>query len=347
VIAALAGLAAACLPNRLATAELAARVAAAKADGGADASADASADAAVGPGCGNGVVEADEACDDKSGSVCGGCEACHLRRALDVSSKAVVAAVPNEKVKSIDAILSDAKTGLSMEVWFNAAKLPAVNGADGFAGMAAVGGVAAKVAPAWVMGVKREGDKNAMYPTCALTFGPEGAKVFVVAQGADPVMPGSWHHLRCAVSGKTGKVLLSLDGGPVRSSTNDVGKAPIKFDPATVIGVGAIAADPAKPDQHFVGLIDELRVVVGAAADDFGDFRWRYVGNEPGTQLLYHMDLGPDDQMLHDASVNGLHAQQLSGGTFGKSALPSVPDGCRGQPEAAAKCQAAAPWCPK
>lgn len=190
-----------------------------------------------------------------------------------------------------------------------------------------------------------------MYATCAYSSGPAVAKQFVFAQSADPVAPNSWHHLRCAISGKTSKVLLSLDGGTVRESAAALGKLAgtdkSVFDGNAVLAVGAIATEADKADQRFDGLLDEVRVVIGTAADDFGQFRYRYTGTELGTQLLYHMDLGPGEKMLIDSSVNGLAAQQASANEgFATHVLTSAPENCYGQPAEAVQCKVAAPWCP-
>ncbi len=334
-----------CLPDRLTQAELQAKIAAATAT---DSAAEVGPDTVAGPGCGNGVVEDPEECDEAGAPVCGGCATCQRRRVLKATNAKVTALIPNAKTKSIEKLLGDSKSGFSAEAWFNTSKLPAVNGADAFL---VVGTVGSPTAPSWLMGLKREGDKNAMYATCAYSFGPAVAKQFVFAQSADPVAPNTWHHLRCAISGKTSKVLLSLDGGTVRESATALGKLPgtgkSAFDSNAVLAIGAIAGESDKADQRFDGLIDEVRVVIGAAADDFGQLRYRYIGTELGTQLLYHMDLGPGDKALPDSSVNGLAAQQASANDgFGTHVLTSAPENCYGQPADAVQCKVAAPWCP-
>ena len=347
-IAAVAGLwLVACLPARYTDAELQAKAAATNA---ADATAsEVAVEVAVGPGCGNGIVEDQEECDE-NGAICGGCSACQRRRALDATSIKAVAVVPNAKAKSVDKVLGDSKSGLSIEAWFTTVKLPAIDGADAFAVIGTLGG---KNSASWVMGLKREGDKNAMYATCAYSYGIDAAKQFVYAQSADPVTAANWHHLRCAISGKTSKMMLSLDGGAVRESANAVGKLTgtgsnkSLFEPTAALVIGAIAMESNKPDERFSGSLDELRIVVGSAADDFGQFRMRYTGTELGTQLLYHMDLGPDDKALVDSSVNGLLAQQASTNDgFGTHVLMSVPENCYGLPADAATCKVPAAWCP-
>lgn len=349
LFAGLIACACACLPDRLTSDQIAAKIAAAPKDA---ASADAEpADTAVAVGCGNGVVEDKEQCDLKPAGICSGCVKCERRNVWKVDGDYAAVVAPNalSNPKNIDKLTADSKTGFSVEFWFSTAKYPAANGADVVVALALPADNSKS--PAMVVGVARDGDKNVMFPTCAYTYQQALQSTVVAAQAVDPILPDTWHHLRCAFSAKTNKLLLSVDGGVVRESATAVAKILGKslFDPGTWLLVGAVPFNKDKPKDHFLGKVDELRIASGAAADDFKMFKYRYDGTELGTQLLYHFDFAADDTVVPDASANGYAAQQVfnDGGTakFGSHGLAVGPDDCYGFPPEQANCKSAAPWC--
>lgn len=335
----------ACLPDRLDTAQLSAKIS----------QADASSDQASATGCGNGVVDDKEQCDNKNAGPCSGCVQCQLRHAWHLNDGNALVALPNTKVTNITSVLADTKNGLSVEFWFNSAKLPVKTANAVSADILVAIGVPneSSKSPNFVIGLSREGDKNVMYPTCAYSYGGGLTDVVVYVQGADPIAKDTWHHLRCAISGKTNRVQMRVDGGEVRQSATTIKLTGIKplFDEKTMGIIGAIPANKDTPNQHFTGKLDELRVVVGNHADDFTVFKYRYDGTEPGTAVLYHMDIGPEQTDLPDATTKGLHAEQLSfingNALFGAKHLAAGADGCYGFAAEATTCTVAAPWCAK
>ena len=326
---------AACLPDRLTPAQLSTKT---LAQSDTSTPADATATETVaGPGCGNGAIDDSEECDDKGMGVCTGCVSCKRRRVFNVVDANAVVLVANSK--GFDAALADSKDGFSIEMWFNPARLP---GADAINAFAVVGTLSDTKAPAFFFGVKRDQDKNVMFPTCGYTYVQALQPQTVFAQGADPVAVGAWHHLRCAVA-KGGKLTLSLDGGPLRESTGLVTKVVGKslFNGGATLGMGAIALEKdKKPNEYYLGLLDELRIVAGPSADDFSSFKLRYNGTELGTQILYHMDMQDAAKGFTDSTANGLGASSVAG-----QPLIFATDSCYGLAIDAAQCKVAAPWC--
>lgn len=306
-------------------------------------------------GCGNGKLEGNEQCDDKAANYCGGCADCQRRRAWTVNNDNALVVVPNTQVKSIDKVLAESKNGFSVEFWFRSDKLPVKTDKAGAVHTVVAISVldAAGKSPAMTMSIARDGDKNAWYPVCVYSLPGPVVTQTVAAQGADPIQAGKWHHLRCALNDKSNKMQLRVDGGKVVESTTALTKLGAKpwFDPQTMGVVGAIPLHKDDPGQVFSGALDELRVVTGPHAYDFGPLKYRWVGDEPGTQILYHMDLEKTDRTLVDATANAAHAEQASMVSgkllFSASALESQPDGCYGFSAAQAQCKVAAPWCGK
>jgi len=335
----MAMVAAACLPDRLDPAE-------------AQNKADQAQAAKV--GCGNAKVEAQEQCDDKAG-YCGGCVDCQRRRAWHVKDGNALAVVPNTQVKSIDKVLVDSKSGFSIEFWFRPDKLPIKTSKAPAVHALLLIGVpeSSGKSPTFTMAIARDGDKNAWYAFCTYTYTLAVDPQAVAVQAADPLAQGQWHHIRCVLNDKSRKLQLRLDGGAVLESATAVAGLGVKpwFDPLTMGILGAVPLHKEDPGQVFAGALDELRVVTGAPAKEFGPLKYRYVGDEPGTQILYHMDLAPDDRLLADATANGAHAEQASlvAGLvlFSASELESQADGCYGFSAEQALCKATAPWCQK
>lgn len=335
----------ACLPDRLDSAQLSAKIS----------QADVASDQASATGCGNGIVDDNEQCDSKNGGPCSGCLQCQLRQAWHLNDGNALVALPNTKVSSIAGVLADSKNGLSVEFWFNSAKLPIKTANAVSTDIIVAIGVPSESSksPYFGIGLSREGDKNVMYPTCVYSYGAGLTDLVVYVQGADPILKDTWHHLRCAISGKTNRVQMRVDGGEVRQSATSIKQTGIKslFDEKTMGIIGAVPANKEAPNQHFIGKLDELRVVIGSHADDFTVFKYRYDGTEPGTAVLYHMDIGAAQTDLPDATTKGLHAEQLSfvngNPLFGAKHLAAGADGCYGFAAEATTCKVAAPWCSK
>ncbi len=327
--AALTMLCLACLPDRLDTPALQAKVEATQ---------------AVQVGCGNGKLEDKEQCDDKASGFCGGCVGCQRRRAWHIKDANGLAVVPNTQVKNIDKVLGDSKNGFSVEFWFRSDKLPVkTDKAPAVHTLVAIVVMdSAGKSPGLTMSIARDGDKNAWYPVCIYNLPGPATSQTVAVQGTDPIVAGSWHHLRCALNDKTSKIQMRFDGGKTLESPNALLKLGAKpfFDPQTLGIIGAVPVHKDDLGQIFTGAMDELRVVTGPHAYDFGQLKYRWSGDEPGTQALYHMDIAPGERLLMDAGSNVVHA-------FSAAVLESQADDCYGFSAEQAQCKATAPWCGK
>ncbi len=331
-----------CLPDRYSDEELTAKIAAAT--DGKTSDTGSGQDSLPATGCGNAKVEGTEQCDELPATTCGGCVACQRRRVLDVqNAKALVMLEDTANIQLA------AKDGLSIEFWAKPSQLPK---ADQFAVVATLTQVPATlVTPAVVMGYIYDATKNAAYPTCLYLIGTDSASgIKAVVQSAEPAKAGQWQHLRCVYSATDRRLHLRLNGGTPGSSNAVINKVGKLLDDKSKFIFGAFEAGSDGPP--FNGQLDELRIVTGAAADDFGPVPLRYAGNEPGTQLLYHMDLADGDKVVKDSSGNQLDAQQVQFAPtpgFQLAVLPSLPESCYGYSEPDAQCTGAssAPWCAK
>jgi len=292
--------------------------------------------------CGNGKVEADqgEVCDDGNRLACDGCEGCELRRALAVGDAKGVAVLSDAAKLGITAT-----SNFTAETWFNAHTLPVAAGTLVFA---AVGkpGAAPDAAGFFAMGLYRPDSKKAVYPVCALY-----RTASLIAQGIDPVAADSWHHMRCVYLAGVNQLSIIADG---KESQKGIGllKSPGKvFDAGAWLMIGAVPNEKA-PGELFKGMLDEFRITAGDLADVGATVHYRYAGDEPGTVLLYHMDLGETDRVLADASANHWNAEQVSVAGIPvkqEAVLPSAIDACYGFTEDQRSCEPpptpAPAWC--
>lgn len=338
LLVAMAGGLTGCLPDRYTDAQLTARIAAAQDAAGADTS------DGITTGCGNGKLEGTEQCDDEQAGLCSACVQCERRRVLDVKDNSGLVLLDNT-----ENIQLAAKDGLSVEFWVRPTSLPQ-NGQ--FTALATLTQIpAGPTTPALVVGYVHDATKNAAYPSCFYLVGSEGpTAIRAVVQAAEPGKVASWQHLRCAYVASDKRLHLSANGQPASQSTQTITKLGKFLEDKTKLVFGAFEANSDGP--AFRGQLDELRVVTGAPAANLTSLAQRYVGNEPGTQLLYHMDEADGARTLLDSSGNQLHAVQIqfSPGLQLRSAdLQFATEGCYGFAPAATQCKAGSglpPWCP-
>ena len=304
-----------CLPDSLTDKQLKARIA----DAGGSTGDSTSSDIAVGPTCGDNQIGSSEQCDDGNAITCDGCAGCSLRTALDVTNAKSVATVTDNTVP----LLLDGKTSFSYEFWFNMHKVPS---SKGFAGMVAIAKPTDGGALAFAIGLLRTDNvTSTTLVQCLLARGssqriPGQLDGFSVV-GPDPVAPNTWHHVRCMYSTQDDHLHMAVDGGLPQA--NKFGKLTGKpsFANGSVLFVGAVPTEKDGP-THYSGLLDEMRVATGNSAEDWQSFKPRYAPEDPGTVLLYHMDLPAGSLTLLDASANKLNADQA---TFA-GALPTKKD---------------------
>lgn len=327
--------AASCLPDRKSDEELAQAL---------DAYAAAHpADVVAAQGCGNGKVEGQEQCDEVGANQCSGCEKCQRRRSLLISSAQDVATYGG---KGISNLVEHAADGFSMEFWFSPDALPNTDSAHMMAALAGTALVGADNQPGFAVLLATDAVKSASYVTCAYWPHIKDTKVGLFLQGADAIKIKAWHHVRCAWSGKDLVMRMWLDGQAPTETAKVASKPAQLFDASSTFFVGALIDKAA---SGFSGRIDELRILVGAAAADSGVWRYRYVGNEVGTQLLLHMDEPDEATFLRDSSANALDPHQTSKPLLPKQpekALHFAPEDCYGFSHAQATCKNAAPFCP-
>ncbi len=293
--------------------------------------------------CGNGKLEPDqgEECDDGNQLACDGCEGCQLRRAMSVTDAKSVAAISDASKLGITAA-----TNFTVETWFNAHTAPVAAGTLAFAGVGKPG-AASDAAGYFAMGLYRPDAKNAVYPVCAMS-----RTATLVAQGLDPVALDSWHHIRCVYLAGSNQLSISVDGKDAQKGAGLLKSVGKLFDSGSWLMIGAVPNEKA-PAELFKGLLDEFRIAAGESADIGTSVLYRYEGNEPGTVLLYHMDLADTARVLIDASDNHLDADQVTVAGIPvkqESVLPSAIDACYGFTEEQRSCEPppnpAPPWCP-
>ena len=298
---------------------------------------DASADSASAP-CGDGKLQGSEQCDSAGANWCTGCDKCQVRNTWKVSGESDLAS--GSAKDGLAKVWTQSATGFSVEFWFKPQALPAANESSA---MFAVWGIPAN-SPAMVVALARDQAKGAVYVTCAYLPKQSDPSSGTFLQGGDQIKVGVWHHARCAWVAADKVMRFSQDGEPTVSSPKIINPPAQLFDSLSWLMIGHISLDQAK--TGFLGELDELRLLSGAASNTFNDFQARYDQPTSDTELLLHMDQATGAPRLSDSSDRQLDLKQTVKGQavfkFEQAPLSFLPETCYGFTEAQVKCKVAA-----
>ncbi len=330
-----------CLPNPLTDNEIQARIAAAQADA-PQANPDATTQDSAADSLSCPMSDpAKGVCQDKSTDLCDGCVDCKVRTVLDVHKDSTVASRDN-----MDAWTFDAKTPFSVEAWLSIQSSPPVGLFATAVAASWTSSLVDKKQVIFALGAAR--DASGTHLGCILS---DAAANSVVVGAATSIAVGSWHHVRCSYTPKTGTLQASLDGQTPLSANGTKLGAILPANTKFLMLVGQVPADISSKTSPFIGYLDEVRILVGSTADaNIAGFQYRYKADEPDTLALYHMDMGTSAQTLSDAGPYHYDADQTTFKTnqlpkFRTDTLPTQPESCYGYNTTQATCAAKAPWC--
>lgn len=333
--------AAGCLPDQLTDAQISDKIADA---GGPKANPDAvaSADLSSGQTCDPAKAN-DGTCDDKNETICDGCYNCKLRTTLHVQSDQALAAATTVPQLAFDF----AKTSFSVDAWVKVDDAPSNGKLAPLVALTRAPQAGGIPASGYVIMAATHLLNDTQVGCLVGNVGDKDPMQFVVKA----VELGKWHHLRCIWDSKDNRLSMVVDASAALLSTVGKAGAPTAVTNLNALLIGRLPSAADAGTVPFVGEVDELRILSGAEATNLSNFHYRYSGDDAGLVALYHMDLGQDAKILHDASKNNIDLKQTSkfnGLTtkYQDTPLPTSPETCYDFKDADVNCQSSsAPWC--
>jgi len=333
-----------CLPDQFTDAQIAEKIADASGGDAAGPETVAADQQTAGQTCAP-PVAVDGTCDDKNAVICDGCYNCKLRTSLYVHSDQALAAATTVPQLAVDF----AKTKFSVEAWVKVEDAPTNGKLAPLVALTRASQVGSIPASGYVVMAATHLLNDTQVGCAVGNVGDNDPMQFAVKA----VELGEWHHVRCIWDSKDNRLSLVVDDNDALPSKVNKTGAPTAVASLNALLVGRLVSAEDDGTVPFVGEIDELRILTGAEATHLNNFNYRYSGDEAGLVALYHMDLGQDGKILHDASKNNIDLKQTSkfAGLMTKyqdAALPSLAETCYGYIDKDVNCKSSsAPWCSK